>query len=185
MKVATVSGITDVKSRMALEPGNRVHIAMSGIPGQMQFTLQSVARDKNDMVYVFVTEPSRYKTSSTLILKMGTADPAMLIAGTVESVRVTQILLKGAECTPDGNGKLSYEGTKRQSVDRPVVVGDIFTSERREYHVEYIAQDGSLVCRMYSRKSADDNKYMGLTIIDGRDAILLDSLNVKIKFAYS
>lgn len=93
MKVATLSGITDVKCRMALEPGNRVHIAMSGIPGQMQFTLQSVARDKNDMVYVFVTEPSRYKTSSTLILKMGTADPAMLIAGTVESVRVTQILL--------------------------------------------------------------------------------------------
>lgn len=32
MKVATLSGISDVKCRMALEPGHRVHIAMSGIP---------------------------------------------------------------------------------------------------------------------------------------------------------
>ncbi|BCM29453.1 hypothetical protein NCT2020_1960 [Enterobacter phage vB_EkoM5VN] len=185
MKVATLSGISDVKCRMSLEPGNRVHIAMSGFPGQTPFVLQSVARDKNDMVYVFNTDPSRFKTSSTLILKMGTGDPAMLIGGTVESVRVTKILMKGAECTPDGNGKLSFEGTKRQTVDRPVVVGDVFKSERREYHVEYIAQDGSLVCRMYSRKSTEDSKYMGLTVIDGRDAILLDSLDVKIKFAYS
>ena len=185
MKVATVSGITDVKCRMTLEPGLRVGIRYTGSVGTKNFTLQSVARDKNDMVYVFVTEPMSNTIRQTLMMKLGTKDPAMLIGGTVEPVTVSSITYKGVECTPDGNGKLSYEGTKRQNVERPVVVGDIFTSERREYHVEYIAQDGSLFCRMYSRKSTDDSKYMGLTVIDGRDAILLDSLNVKIKFAYS
>lgn len=185
MKLATLSGISDVKCRMALEPGNRVGIKHTGSVGTKNFTLQSVARDKNDMVYVFVTEPMSNSIRQTLVMKLGTKDPAMLIGGTVEPVTVASVTHKGIECAVDGNGKLSYEGTKRQNVDRPVVVGDVFTSERREYHVEYIAQDGSLVCRMYSRKSTEDSKYMGLTVIDGRDAILLDSLNVKIKFAYS
>lgn len=185
MKVATLSGITDVKCRMTLEPGNRVDITMPGFPRQVKFTLQSVARDKNDIVYVFVTEPMAYSNRYTLVMKLGSTEPAMLIGGTVEPVTVAKIIHKGAECTPDGNGKLSYDGTKRQNVERPVAIGDVFTSERREYHVEYIAQDGSLVCRMYSRKSSDDSKYMGLTIIDGRDAILLESLNIKIKFSYS
>lgn len=185
MKVATLSGISDVKCRMSLEPGNRVGIKHTGSVGTKNFTLQSVARDKNDMVYVFVTEPMSNTIRQTLVMKLGTKDPAMLIGGTVEPVTVASVTHKGIECAVDGNGKLSYEGTKRQNVDRPVVVGDVFTSERREYRVEYIAQDGSLVCRVYSRKSEDDSKYKGLTVIDGRDSILLDSLNVKIKFAYS
>ncbi|UIW11496.1 MAG: hypothetical protein [Enterobacter phage ENC7] len=182
MKVATLSGISDVKCRMTLEPGNRVNIAMSGQAIQIPFTLQSVARDKNDMIYVFTTDPTRFKTISTLILKLGSAEPAMLIGGTVEPVTVTKILHKGEECTPDGNGKLSYEGTKRENVERPVVVGDLFRSSRREYIVEYIAKDGSLVCRMYSVQSKE---FVGMVIIDGSDSRVLESLHIKIKFAYS
>lgn len=182
MKVATLSGISDVKCRMTLEPGFRVGIKHTGSVGTKNFTLQSVARDKNDMVYVFVTEPMSNTIRQTLMLKLGTKDPAMLIGGTVEPVTVSSITYKGEECTPDGNGKLSYEGTKRQNVERPVVVGDLFRSSRREYIVEYIAKDGSLVCRMYSVQSKE---FVGMVIIDGSDSRVLESLHVKIKFAYS
>lgn len=62
MKVATLSGISDVKCRMALEPGNRVGIKHTGSVGTKNFTLQSVARDK--MIWFMCLLPNQCLVAS-------------------------------------------------------------------------------------------------------------------------
>lgn len=178
MKTAIIRTTEDVDSTAALTIGDRVLIRHSRTTeGNAKFILQSIAKEKEFKVYVFVTETVTNR--STLIMKVGSGEPSLLIGGSVNSVTVTSMSIGSKDCAPNGENELCYTAKKRENVERPVMVGDLFRSSRREYIVEYIAKDGSLVCRMYSCKSKE---FIGMVIIDGSDARVLESLHVTLRF---
>lgn len=184
MKVAMRKVTENVEAVRALVVGDRVDITHSGEASRkFAFTLQSLAHDNGCNVYVFVSEPMSGFVRSTLIMKLGSTDPSVLIGGSVTSVNVRGISLKGVDVVPNADKMLCCKTTKRQSVTRPIKVDDVLLSDRREYRVEYIAQDGSLICRMYSRK--EDSKYVGMTVIHQGEFSLLKSLHEPIEFAYA
>ncbi|QJI10789.1 hypothetical protein GuL6_135 [Buttiauxella phage vB_ButM_GuL6] len=178
MKTAIIRTTEDVDSTTTLTIGDRVLIGHSkSIESNSKFILQSIAKEKEFKVYVFVTESVANR--STLIMKVGSGEPSLLIGGSVNSVTVTSMSIGSKDCAPNGENELCYTAKKRQNVERPVMVGDLFRSSRREYIVEYIAKDGSLVCRMYSVSSKE---FIGMMIIDGTDARVLESLHVTLRF---
>lgn len=175
--------------RRALIPGDSVYINHSKSRGfKESFTVQSVAKDTQSgvpiTVYVFASD-TRTKTASTIIAKVGSGDEHMLISDSVYSVSIHSIdsrdvSAKDTTVVVDGDHVLSFALNTREKVERPVSVGDILKTERRTYQVEYIAKDGSLVCRMYSRK--DKDSYQGMAIIDGVDRSLMSALYTKVTF---
>lgn len=176
--------------RRALIPGDSVYINHSRSRGfKESFTVQSVAKDTQSgvpiTVYVFASDARSTTAGSTIIAKIGSGDEHMLISDSVYSVNIHSIdsrdvAAKDKTVDVDGNNLLSFLLSKREKVERPVAVDDILKTERRTYQVEYIAKDGSLVCRMYSRK--DKDAYQGMIIIDGVDRSLMSSLYTKVTF---
>lgn len=174
--------------RRALIPGDSVYINHSKSRGLKEpFTVQSVAKDTQSgapiTVYVFASD-TRTK-GSTIIAKIGSGDEHMLISDSVYSVNIhsidsREVSAKDTTVVVDGDHVLSFALNTREKVERPVAVGDILKTERRTYQVEYIAKDGSLVCRMYSRK--DKDSYQGMAIIDGVDRSLMSALYTKVTF---
>ncbi len=174
--------------RRALIPGDSVYINHSKSRGLKEpFTVQSVAKDTQGgapiTVYVFASD-TRTK-GSTIIAKIGSGDEHMLISDSVYSVNIhsidsREVSAKDTTVVVDGEHVLSFALNTREKVERPVAVGDILKTERRTYQVEYIAKDGSLVCRMYSRK--DKDSYQGMAIIDGVDRSLMSALYTKVAF---
>lgn len=175
--------------RRALIPGDSVYINHSRSRGFKEpFTVQSVAKDTQGglpiTVYAFVSD-NRSTTGSTIIAKIGSGDEHMMISDSVYSVSIHSIdsrdcAAKDKTVDVDGNNLLSFSLNKREKVERPVAVDDILTTDRRKYQVEYIAKDGSLLCRMYSRK--DNDAYQGMIVIDGVDRSLMSSLYTKVTF---
>ena len=180
MKIATVKLVEEVELNAPLSTGDHVEVKLNDCAKQfnnhvMSCTVQSVARDHNSMVYVMTAG------TNTLIAKIGSAEHSMLIGQKITSVNIVEMTSrKGVPVTADENGVLSYMKKQKKVVPRPVVAGDKFQSDRREFIVEYVAEDGSLICRMYSRKT---NDYMGMTVIDGVDQVLLKSLYGTISFS--
>ncbi|ADJ55430.1 hypothetical protein RB16p126 [Escherichia phage RB16] len=175
--------------RRALIPGDGVFINHSLSRGFKEpFTVQSVAKDIKlgvpFTVYVFVSD-NRSTTGSTIIATIGSGDDHRLLSDSVYSVNIHSIdsrdcAAKDKTVDVDGNNVLSFSLNKREKVERPVAIGDILKTERRTYQVEYIAKDGSLLCRMYSRK--DKDAYQGMIVIDGVDRSLMSSLYTKVTF---
>lgn len=174
--------------RRALIPGDSVYINHSRSRGLKEsFTVQSVAKDTQSgapiTVYVFASD-TRTK-GSTIIAKIGSGDAHMLISDSVYSVNIHSIdsrdvSAKDTTVVADGDNVLSFALNTREKIERPVAVDDILKTERRTYQVEYIAKDGSLLCRMYSRK--DKDSYQGMAIIDGVDRSLISALYTKVTF---
>lgn len=174
--------------RRALIPGDSVYINHSKSRGLKEpFTVQSVAKDTQGgapiTVYVFASD-TRTK-GSTIIAKIGSGDEHMLISDSVYSVNIhsidsREVSAKDTTVIVDGDNVLSFALNTREKIERPVAVDDILKTERRTYQVEYIAKDGSLVCRMYSRK--DKDSYQGMAIIDGVDRSLMSALYTKVTF---
>lgn len=194
MKVATISTTTPKVVRRELKTGDRIKVIHSksvesntkctiqSIESNTHFTVQSVARDGKGMVHVMINSPLPGETALTLIMK--TDSPSLLIGKTIDELVINEIYYANSDikCEIADSGKWYYGVKINEPVDRPVIVGDVFKSVRREYRVEYIAEDGSLVCRSYSRKT---NEYTGLIIMTPDDRSLVESVSQKIRWTYA
>lgn len=135
MKVATISTSTPKVVMRELKSMDVVKVIHSkSIESKTKFTVQSVARDATGMVYVMTNI-----SGETLIMKSESL--SMLIGKTVDEVTVKELYATTSDIKCEiVDGKIHYPFKINEPTIRSVTAGDVFKSERREYHVEYVAQ---------------------------------------------
>ena len=87
----------------------------------------------------------------------------------------------GASIKADFNttlGEIVYQGTAYQDVERPVKIGDVLTTPNKNFVVEYIASDGSIVALVEGKSQAKMTKEC--VMLKHTDKTLLQAIHEKL-----
>lgn len=87
----------------------------------------------------------------------------------------------GASIKADFNttlGEIVYQGTAYQDVERPVKIGDVLTTRNKNFVVEYIASDGSIIALVEGKSQAKMTKEC--VMLKHTDKTLLQAIHEKL-----
>lgn len=167
----TKSEYTEVQELLKI--GDMISVNLTSLLSAENFKVMSISRDSNEVIIIAC------KSNKTLMVEMTSSTTnATLLGETVGAYEFVDVYTGYSKVELSGTRQPVYATKQLVPVERPLKAGDVISTPRKKFEVEYITSDGSIVAVCVGRSQPKMTKKT--IFITRNDEAVIKSIHEKL-----